>query len=91
VSGFEAFLLAFEPGYAETFRNLGLAIVNESVKDNVGLVARFGTPKVIVNHALLVMERRGFINIGRHVGGRIAVHDVLASFRRFLSDASSPD
>ncbi len=72
------------PGYAALLKAVGGAIANEGVDSNEALCEKLGQPRVLVNHALEVLEGEGLVTVARYGGGLQEVVGTSARLRRWL-------
>lgn len=83
--GFQQYASAHLPGYDDMLRALSGAIVNEGLDTNEALAARLALPRVLVDHALEVLEGDGLLRVQRYGGGLADIHDVSVRLRRSLA------
>jgi hypothetical protein len=84
VAGLETYLRQYEPKYAEIFRQVGLAILNEGLKNNYKIAEAVRQPRVVVDHVLRVMEMKRYVKIARVSGGVASVFEIGAELKRLM-------
>jgi hypothetical protein len=83
--GLQQYAKAYLPGYDALLRALAGAIVNEGLDTNEALAARLAQPRVLVDHALEVLEADGLLRVQRYGSGLADIHDVSVRLRRSLA------
>lgn len=83
--GFQQYAKANVPGYDAMLRALAGAIVNEGLDTNEALAVHLAQPRVLVDHALEVLEGDGLLRVQRYGGGLADIHDVSVRLRRSLA------
>lgn len=73
------------PGYDTLLKAVGAAIANEDLASNEDLCTRLAQPRLLVDHALEVLEAQGLITVARYGGGLAEVAGTSARLRRWLA------
>lgn len=82
--GFEEYAQACIPEYADLIRDVALAIVNRDKHSDQTIATDLGTPLLIVQHILQVLENSGHLKLSKTISGPQHIYNVAASLRRAL-------
>jgi len=85
--GFETFAKNFLPEFDNLIRNVLLLIVNENINNDGAISSRLNQPKILVDYALDVLEKRHHIRLVV-TNDSISVLDVLVQGKRAARDFS---
>lgn len=83
--GFQRYAKAYMVDYETKVNAVAAAIVNEKLYRNEEIQSKFEIPSYFVDHILSVLERNGYIQMSRFIGGEIRIHDVSAKLRRAIA------
>lgn len=90
VAGLETYLRKYDSSYPQTFMNVGLAILNEGLRNNHEITAAIAQPRIIVDHILRLMEMKRYIKVARVQDGMgtASIYEVSAELKRLLRENS---
>ena len=83
--GFQIYAKTYIDNYDEIIKSVAYAVVNNQLDNNDEIATHIKINQFLVDHALDVLENKGYVQLAKAIGGHVHVIRTSASLRRALA------